>query len=151
MKKLLLVALILCPFAAFAQTATQQSGTDLKAVQYTATATAAGNAAATATIAAVVGQCLYITDIYIATAANAAVTAAAGPQPVFTSSGLPTNLIWWGDNGTYTTGQQKLVTDKHYVNPIRIPQSTAFSIASSGAGQASYNTRTTIMAYAAGC
>jgi hypothetical protein len=148
----LLVALVLIPTVAFAQAApVQQSPQDLQAPVFAVTATAAGNAAATATISAVVGSCLYITDIYIVQAANAAVTAAAGPQPVFTSAGLPTNLIWWGDNGTYTTGQMKVVVDSHFVHPIKVPQSTAFTIASGTGGQSTYNDRIHILAYAAGC
>lgn len=147
----LALVVVIAPAVAFAQAApVQQSPQDLQAAVLTATATGAGNTAVTATIAAVVGQCLYVTDIYISEAANAAVTGAAGPAPIFTSTGLPTNLVWWGENGTLGTGVLKVVTDKHYSHPLKVPQSTAFTIVTS-AGQSTVNVRINVLAYAAAC
>jgi hypothetical protein len=151
MKLGLLVALLLAPAMAFAQAQPiQQSPQDLQAATLTATATGAGNTAVTATLPASGGQCLYVTDIYIVEAANAAVTGAAGPAPIFTSSGLATNLIWWGENGTLSTGQMKVVTDKHYSKPLKVSNSTAFTIVTSG-GQSTVNVRINIAGYAASC
>jgi hypothetical protein len=147
----LLFALLLTSAAAFGQAQpVQQQGQDLKAATLTATATGAASTAVTATIGASSGQCLYITDIYIVLVANAAVTGAAGPAPIFTTTGLPTNLVWWGDNSTLTTGQMKPVTDKHYVNPLKVSSSTAFTIVTSG-GQASQSVRINVAGYPANC
>jgi hypothetical protein len=143
-----LVSLLASPV--LAQTAIQQSATDLKSATLTATATGAANTAVTATIAAVTGQCLYVTDIYAAVVANAAVTGAAGPAPILTTTGLVTNLVFWGDNSSLTTGQMRVITDKHYVNPLKVSQSTAFTIVTS-AGQSTENVRINVQAYAAAC
>ncbi len=150
MKRIVAVLFLLLAPLASAQQATQQSGQDLKAAVLEATATGAANTAVTPSIAAVTGQCLYVTDIYIAIVANAAVTGAAGPAPIFTTTGLPTNLVWWGDNSSLTIGQLKVVTDKHFANPLKVIASTAFTIVTS-AGQATENVRINVLAYAAAC
>jgi hypothetical protein len=145
------LALCLAPSAANAQsTSTQQTAKDLKAASLETTATGAANTAVTATLSAVTGQCIYITDVYIAIVANAAVTGAAGPAPIFTTTGLPTNLVWWGNNTTLVIGDLKVVTDKHFVNPLKVPASTAFTIVTS-AGQSTESVRINVLAYPADC
>lgn len=156
MKKLLyslLAALVLAlasDAVAASGTPVQQDGQDLKAAKYEATATGAANTAVTATITGIPGACLYITDVYIAIVANAAVTGAAGPAPIFTTSGLPTNLVWWGNNTTLVIGDLKVVTDKHFANPLEVNSSTAFTIVTS-AGQSTESVRINVLAYAAPC
>jgi hypothetical protein len=148
---LVALALVLAPAVAFAQAApVQQSPQDLQAAVLSATATGAANTAVTATIPAVTGSCLYITYIYISEVANAAVTAAAGPAPIFTTTGLSNNLVWWGNNATLGTGAFQLVTDQPYTRPIKVAQSTAFTIVTSG-GQSTQSVRINVLGYAAGC
>jgi hypothetical protein len=147
----LAAALFLSPgISAAPGTPVQQDAQDLKAATLETTATGAANTAVTATIAPVTGQCIYVTDIYIATVANAAVTGAAGPAPIFTTTGLPTNLVWWGNNTTQVIGDLKVATDKHFVNPLKVTQSTAFTIVTS-AGQSTESVRINVLAYAAAC
>ena len=148
MLALALSALVAMPV--LAQTSTQDSATKLSAATVQATATGAANTAVTATIPAVTGSCLYVTDVYVAVVANAAVTGAAGPAPIFTTTGLATNLVWWGDNSSLTTGSLRVVTDKHFVNPLKVGQSTPFTIVTSG-GQSTENARINVLAYAAAC
>lgn len=123
-------------------TLTQQSPTRLDACNVTATATGVANTTVTVTVPAVGSLSFYICTVEIVTAANAAVTAAAGPAPICTSTNLSTPLIWWGDNGTYTTGQQKIATNTTF-GPGGLKTSqpgVAFTIACAG-GQATYNVR----------
>jgi hypothetical protein len=43
----------------------------------------------------------------------------------------------------------KVVTDKHFVNPLKVTQSTAFTIVTS-AGQSTHSVRINVLAYAGG-
>lgn len=113
----------------------------------TATATGAANTAVTVTLTPPSGQFVYICSIYIATANNAALTPAAGPAPIFTTTNLPVNIVWWGDNGTAGTGTRAVVTDAVY--PLLIKSSaagTAFTIVTS-AGQSTQNARINVTAF----
>jgi hypothetical protein len=113
----------------------------------TATATGAANTAVTATLTPPGGQFVYICSIYIATANNAAVTSAAGPAPIFTTTNLITNLVWWGDNAVTTTGTRVLVTDAVYPLLIKTAQpGVAFTIVTS-AGQSTQNARINVTAF----
>jgi hypothetical protein len=112
-----------------------------------ATATGAANTAVTATLTPPAGQYVYVCSIYIATANNAALTAAAGPAPIFTTTGLQNQLVWWGDNSVATTGTKVLVTDQVY--PLLIKSNapgTAFTIVTS-AGQSTQNARINVTAF----
>lgn len=125
-----------------------QSPVDLRACVMESTATSAGNAVSTVTLTPPAGQYVYVCAIYIAETANAAVTGAAGPLPIFTSTGLQTNLVFWGDNSSLTSGQLVKVTDSKFGFPIKTAApGTAFTIASSGSGQSTYNTRMTVSGY----
>lgn len=113
----------------------------------TATATGAGNTTVTATLTPPAGQYVYICSINGQEVANAAITGAAGPAPILTSSGLPVNLIWWGDNSTQVTGWQKQIVDTVY--PLLLKGNapgTAVSVAST-AGQATQNVRINITGF----
>lgn len=147
---LFVAVLTAIPAVAAPGTPVQQDAQDLKAAALQNTATGAANTAVTATIGAYVGGCIYVTDIHISQAANAAVTGAAGPAPIFTTTGLATNLVWWGDNSTVITGVQKVVLDHHFTNPLKVNPSTAFTIVTS-AGQSTHNVRINVLAYAAAC
>lgn len=142
----LALALLAAPCLAMGQsipgaTLTQQSPTRLDAYSVTQTATGAGNTSVLATVPGVAGMSFYIGSVDITTAANAAVTAAAGPQPVCTTTNLPTPLIWWGDNGTYTTGQQKIAVALSFPGGLKTATpGTAFTITCAG-GQSTYNVR----------
>ncbi len=110
-----------------------------------ATATGVANTAVTVTtVVPPAGQYVYLCSVYIATANNATLTPAAGPAPIFTSTNLQNNLVWWGDNSLATTGARVLVTDE--VFPILIKAAspaTAVTIVTS-AGQATQNVRINI-------
>jgi len=136
--------------------------TSVQAVQplYTcnqfATATGAANTAVTATLTPPAGQFLYICSIYISTANNAAVTPAAGPAPIFTTTNLQNNLVWWGDNsgGCFvsacaagTTGVMVKVTDNVYPLLLKTQTSgTAFTIVTS-AGQSTQSVRINVTGF----
>lgn len=113
----------------------------------TATATGAANTAVTATLTPPAGQFVYICSIYISLVANAAVTGAAGPAPIFTTTGLQNQLVWWGDNSSLTIGQLKPVTDIAYPLLVKTNATgTAFSIVTS-AGQSTENVRINVTAF----
>jgi hypothetical protein len=122
----------------------------------TATATGAANTAVTATLTPPAGQFVYICSIYISTANNAALTPAAGPAPIFTTTGLQNNLVWWGDNAggctstacaAGTTGALVKVTDVIYPLLVKSNSSgTAFSIVTS-AGQSTQNVRINVTGF----
>lgn len=82
-------------------------------ITFTTTATGAANTAVTATAPAGTGY-FYLCYLHIVEVANAAVTGAAGPAPIFTTTNLPTNLVWWGDNATQGTGFQKVIIDAEF-------------------------------------
>jgi len=111
------------------------------------TATSAGNGAAAVTFAAQSGSAFYICSIYISEIANAAVTGAAGPAPLFTTAGLQNNLVWWGDNSSLTIGQLKVITDVVYpLGQVKSLPNTAFSITNSG-GQSTQNVRINVTGF----
>lgn len=142
----LLAALLLAPLAD-AQVLIQQSGTRLDACNVTGTATGAANTAVTVTITPPAGQYFYLCTVYIAQVANAAVTGAAGPAPIFTTTNLPTNLVWWGNNATQGTGLFTLVTDSPFGFPIKTQTAgTAFTIVTS-AGQSTNSVRINVSGY----
>lgn len=106
------------------------------------TATGVANTTVTVTAPAQSGKVFYFCTVDIATVANAAVTGAAGPAEVCTTTNLINNLTWWGDNSTYLTGQLKQVVALTFgVVPLKsLVPSTATTIACSG-GQSTYNVR----------
>lgn len=155
MKKLLLalaVALLL-PHAVFAQAAVPgvtptQSYQPLYACDQTFTATGVGNTTVTLSAPAQTAKVFYICSIDINTIANAAVTAAAGPAEVCATTNMINNMTWWGDNGTYTTGQLKTVITLAFgAVPLKsLLAGTATTIACTG-GQASYNVRVNVTGF----
>ena len=150
MKSLVLALVLLFGIVglAQAQTLVQQSPTHLDSCTAESTATSAGNAVSTVTLTPPAGQYVYICSIYIVETANALVTGAAGPLPIFTSTNLQTNLVWWGDNSSLTAGQLVKIKDVRFGYPLKSATAgTAFTIASSGTGQSTYNTRMTITGY----
>jgi hypothetical protein len=113
----------------------------------TQTATGAANTAVTVTFTPPAGQYFYICSIHIVEVANATVTGAAGPAPIFTTTNLQNQLVWWGDNSSLTTGQQKIVVDD--VFPLLLKTSaagTAFTIVTS-AGQSTQNVRINVTGF----
>lgn len=132
-----------------AQVLINQSPTDLRACTMTATATAASNAAATATLTPPSGQYVYVCSIYIVETINATVTGAAGPKPVINTSGLSTNLVYWGDNSsTLGAGGLIKIADSRFGFPLKTSQpGVAFSVASDASGQATSNIRIFITGY----
>lgn len=153
MKKLLGVLLVVFAVC-FAATAQQSvpGATPVQQVQplytcnQTQTATGAANTAVTITLTPPAGQSVYICSVHIVEVANGAVTGAAGPAPIFTTTNLQNNLVWWGDNSSLTTGQQKIVVDD--VFPLLLKsatQGTAVTIVTS-AGQATQSVRLDVTA-----
>lgn len=143
----LLVSLVLLASIAEAQVQVQNSATRLDACNVTGTATGAANTAVTVTITPPAGQYFYVCSIYIAQAANAAVTGAAGPAPIFTTTNLQTNLVWWGNNATQGTGLFTLVTDSTWAFPIKTQTpGTAFTLVTS-AGQSTNSVRLNVAGY----
>lgn len=113
----------------------------------TNTATGAANTAVTATLTPPSGQYVYLCSIDIQEVANAAVTGAAGPAPIFTTTNLPTNLVWWGNNATQGTGQNTNVVSHDYPSYLKSSVAgTAFTIATS-AGQSTDSVRINVAAF----
>jgi hypothetical protein len=151
LRTLVVLLLIALPWAANAQQSSgvlvQQNATRLDACNVTTTATGAANTAVTATITVPAGQHFYVCYIHIAQAANAAVTGAAGPAPIFTTTNLQTNLVWWGNNATQGTGLYTLVTDSTFGFPLKtLTPGTAFTIVTS-AGQSTNSVRINVAGY----
>lgn len=114
----------------------------------TATATGAGNTAVTATLTPPSGQYVYLCSIDIVETANATVTVGAGPAPVFTTTNLPTNLVWWGDNSALAQGIMKNVITLPF-GPVPLKSATAgtaFTIVTSG-GQSTQSVRINVTAF----
>lgn len=145
-------AVLFPPIAAFAQVQAPgatyvQQAQPLFSCNQTTTATGAANTAVTATLTPPSGQYVYICSIDIQEAANAAVTGAAGPAPVFTTTNLPTNLVWWGNNATQGTGQNTNVVSHDYPTFLKSATAgTAFTIVTS-AGQAANSVRINLVAF----
>ena len=133
----------------YSQVLINQVGSDLRSCTAESTATAANNAVATVTLTPPAGQYVYICHIYIAEVINATVTGAAGPLPIMTSTGLSTNLVWWGDNSsTLGAGGLIKIADSRFGFPLKTASpGTAFTIASSGTGQSTSNIRMHISGY----
>jgi hypothetical protein len=154
MKRLLLgilIAALVTP--AFAQqpvpgSTPVQSYQPFYSCDQTFTATGVANTTVTLTAAAQSGMSFYLCSVDINTIANAAVTAAAGPAEVCATTNLINNLTWWGDNGTYTTGQLKPVIALAFgVVPVKTLQpGVAFTIACTG-GQSTYNVRVNVTGF----
>jgi hypothetical protein len=112
------------------------------------TATGAGNTAVTVTFTPPSGQFVYLCSFYASQTANAAVTVGAGPAPIFTTTGLQNNLVWWGDNAVKTTGQTSIDVDTVFV-PWTIKSNapgTAVTIVTS-AGQSTQSIRLNATAF----
>lgn len=150
MKNILTLAfMMVVAFAGWAeaQQSVTQSASRLDACAVQATATGAANTAVTATATPAAGQFFYLCSVYIAEAANAAVTGAAGPAPIFTTTNLPTNLVWWGNNATQLTGTLSVVVDSTFNPPIKSATAgTAFTVVTS-AGQSTDNVRINVTGY----
>lgn len=149
---LAVLAFAVSPILVFGQTsstgvAVQASPSMLNACNVQTTATGAANTAVTATLTPPSGQYVYICYIHISQVANAAVTGAAGPAPIFTTTNLPTNIVWWGNNATQGTGAFTLVTDSTYGFPLKsAAPGTAFTIVTS-AGQSTNSVRINVAGY----
>lgn len=147
---LLLISLVIyVPLVRSQQTVSNatsvQATPPLYPTQQFATATGAANTGVTATLTPGANQRVAVTYIYIVEVANGAITGAAGPNPIFTSTGLSTNLIWWGDNSTQGTGWQKVVADEQLgQQPIITAAGTAFAIGVNSTGQSTQTVRITI-------
>lgn len=148
--RLLIGLLLSFPLTAAAQSTgvvVQASPSMLNACNVQATATGAANTAVTATVTPPSGQYFYLCYVHISQAANAAVTGAAGPAPIYTTTNLPTNMVWWGNNITQLTGTYTLVTDSTFGFPIKTAApGTAFTIVTS-AGQSTNSVRINIAGY----
>jgi hypothetical protein len=143
----LLILLLVSASVVEAQVIIQQSATRLDSCNVTTTATGAANTAVTATLTPPAGQSFYVCSIYIGQVANAAVTGAAGPAPIFTTTNLPTNLVWWGNNATQGNGLFTLVTDSTFDYPIKTAVAgTAFTVVTS-AGQSTNSVRINVTGY----
>lgn len=114
----------------------------------TQTATGLASTAVTLTVpAGGSGLFFYICTIDISMVANAAVTGAAGPAPIFTTTNLQNNLVFWGDNSSLTIGQQRSIIQLAWPTGMRTSISnTAFTIVTSG-GQATQNVRINVTGY----
>jgi hypothetical protein len=145
---LALIFVLLCTWPAQAQVVVQQSAIHADACTQESTATSAGNVVSTVTLTPPAGQFVYVCSIYIVETANALVTAAAGPLPIFTTTNLQTNLVYWGDNSALTAGQLVKIKDMQFGYPLKTAQpGVAFTMASSGGGQSTYNTRMSVAGY----
>lgn len=110
-----------------------------------ASATGLGNATVTATLTAKAGVHIYLQTVDVQMVANAAVTGAAGPAPIITTSTLfgGVALVWWGDNSSLTIGQQRQVVSAVFP-PFSVRTNVlgnSITVTSSAAGQASQNVR----------
>jgi hypothetical protein len=123
---------------------TVQQAQPLRSCDTTFSQTGAANTAVTITATPPPNQSFYICSVYIAIVANAAVTGAAGPAPIFTTTGLQTNLVWWGDNSSLTIGQLKVVTDVTY--PWFLKAGNPFTIVTSG-GQSTESVRINVTGF----
>lgn len=114
----------------------------------TATATGLASATTTLTLTPPAGQYVYICSIDIVEAANALVTVGAGPAPLFTTTNLPVNLVWWGDNSALTQGVMKNVITLSFTTvPLKSNiAGTAFTLVAT-AGQATQNVRMNVTAF----
>lgn len=112
------------------------------------TATGLGNATVTLTVPAQTGKVFYICAIDIQQIANAAVTGAAGPAQLFTTTNLVNNLVWWGTNTTLVIGAQvNVITHDYGVAPLKtLLAGTAFTIVGTG-GQATLNVRMNVSGF----
>lgn len=148
---LLSLVLLAFPVMVAAQSSTgvsvQASPTMLNACSAQNTATGAANTAVTATLTPPSGQYVYLCYVHISQVANAAVTGAAGPAPIFTTTNLPTNMVWWGNNATQGTGLYTLVTDSPFGFPVKAAApGTAVTVVTS-AGQSTNSVRINIAGY----
>lgn len=149
-------AAILCGISVLEPVHAQQAVPGATAVQQvqplltcnqTQTATSAGNGSATVTFTPPAGQFVYICSIYISEVANAAVTGAAGPAPIFTTTNLQNNMVWWGDNSSLTQGSFVKVVDDQFPLFLKTQVAgTAFTIVNS-AGQSTQNVRINVTAF----
>ena len=151
MKKLSILAIVVIAFLSalpmFGQTSTQQVAERADTCAVQATATGAANTAVTASVTPPAGQYFYLCSISIFEVANAAVTGAAGPAPIFTTTNLPTNLVYWGDNSTQATGWQKQVAADNFPLTIKTAApGTPFTVVTS-AGQSTQSVRINITGY----
>lgn len=112
------------------------------------TATGLGNATVTLTVPGQAGRVFYICAIDIQQIANAAVTGAAGPAQLFTTTNLVNNLVWWGSNTTLVIGATINVMVHDYgVAPVKtLLPGTAFTIVGTG-GQSTLNVRMNVTGF----
>lgn len=98
------------------------------------TASGAGNTTVTCTLGPPpAGQFVYVHTCTSHEVANAAITGAAAPAGVLTTTNLPTNFIWSADNATQGTGWQKEIMKEVWPNGLKTAQAgTSFTIAQTG-------------------
>jgi len=113
------------------------------------TATGAANTAVTVTAPGQAGKIFYVCSIDIQQSNNVAITAAAGPNPIFTTTNLVNNLVWWGNNGTQSLGQSTNVMVHDYgVAPLKtMLPGTAFTIVTSGTAVAALVVRLNVTGF----
>jgi hypothetical protein len=123
-------------------TRTQPDSQHLDAATIGCTATGAGNTTVTCTLGPPpAGQFVYVSNCTVHEVANAAITGAAAPAGLLTTTNLSTNLIWWTDNATQGTGWQKEVMKEQWANGLKTAQpGTSFTIAQTG-GQSTQTVR----------
>lgn len=138
------LALGLLPARAVAQaiaTRIQADPQHLDAATLTCTGTGAGNTSVTCTLTPPAGQFVYVHTCTVHEVANAAITGAAGPAGLLTTTNLPTNMIWWTDNATQGTGWQKEVMKEVWPNGLKTAAAgTAFVLTQTG-GQSTQTVR----------
>lgn len=127
---------------------TQQSATTLTAAAVECTATGAGNTTVTCTLGPPpAGLYVYVTNCTAHQVANAAVTGAAGPAGVFTTTNLQTNLIWYADNATAGTGARTEAMKELWPNGLKTAApGTSFTLAQTG-GQSTQTMRINCAGY----
>jgi hypothetical protein len=103
----------------------------------------------TTTVTPPAGQYVYICGINVIETATAAMTGAAGPETL-TTTDLPINLIWWGNNSTQVIGWSQTVLDEQYPWFLKgSAPGTAFTIVAAAAGVAGSNYRVNVTYFTA--
>ena len=124
MRKLILALALSLLFSGICITYGQQAipgATPVQQVQplyvcnQTQTATGAANTAVTVTFTPPAGQFVYLCSFYASQtnpSSTTATTATAGPAPIFTTTNLQNNLVWWGQNSALAAGALYLAVDE---------------------------------------
>jgi hypothetical protein len=142
------LGLVLYSASAFAQgaTPTYQTATMYNVCNVQATATGVANTSVVATVPAQGGYFFNVCSMEFTVVANAAVTGAAAPAQLYTTTGLATNLIFWGNNTTLVIGDSR-DQNHYYALPLQTTTAgTAFVVTGTG-GQASQTIRINVTGF----